>query len=87
MDLAIKFAPNRATDVAALVCDRLANLGQFVSAGEVMLRVKMVKEALDMFMSGEAWDRARDIARNIAPRYVVCLVTHVHACTCTCMQV
>lgn len=55
-------------DVAALVCDRLANMGQFVRAGEMMISVKMVKEALDMFMSGEAWDRARDIARNIAPR-------------------
>ena len=68
VDLAIKFVPGRVTDVAALVCDRLANLGQFVRAGEMMLSVKMVKEALDMFMSGEAWDRARDIARNIAPR-------------------
>ena len=29
----------------------------------------MVKEALDMFMAGEAWEKARDIARNIAPRY------------------
>ena len=28
----------------------------------------MVKEALDMFMAGEAWEKARDIARNIAPR-------------------
>ena len=68
MDLAIKFAPGRSTDVASLVCDRLANMGLFVRAGELMLSVKMVKEALDMFMSGEAWDRARDIARNVAPR-------------------
>ena len=29
----------------------------------------MVKEALDMFMAGEAWEKARDIARNIAPRF------------------
>ena len=28
----------------------------------------MVKEALDMFMAGEAWEKAQDIARNIAPR-------------------
>lgn len=33
------------------------------------LSVEMVKEALDMFMAGEAWEKARDIARNIAPRY------------------
>lgn len=69
VDLAVKFVPGRAVDIAALVCDRMANMGQFVSAGELMLSVEMVKEALDMFMSGEAWDRARDIARNVAPRY------------------
>ncbi len=69
MDLATKFAPGRVGDVAALVCDRLANFGEFFSAGELMLSVEMVKEALDMFMSGEAWDRARDVAKNIAPKY------------------
>ena len=37
-------------------------------AGELFLSVELLKEALDMFMAGEAWDRARDIARNIAPR-------------------
>lgn len=68
MDLAIKFVPARSMDVAILVCDRLANMDQFVRAGELMLSVKMMKEALDMFMSGEAWDRARDIAKNVAPR-------------------
>ena len=30
----------------------------------------MVKEGLDMYMAGESWDKARDIARNIAPRQV-----------------
>lgn len=71
MDLATKFVPARGMDVSSLVCDRLANMGQYVRAGEIMLSVKMVKEALDMFMSGEAWDRARDIARNVAPRYII----------------
>ena len=31
----------------------------------------MAKEGLDMFMAGEAWDKAREIARNIAPRQAV----------------
>ena len=30
----------------------------------------MVKEGLDMYMAGESWDKARDIARHIAPRLV-----------------
>lgn len=68
VELANKFAPSRSVDVATLVCDRLAHMQRFEKAGDVMLSVKMVKEALDMFMSGEAWDKARDISRNIAPR-------------------
>ena len=31
----------------------------------------MVKEGLDMYMAGEAWERAREIAKNIAPRCVI----------------
>lgn len=57
--------------MASLVCDRLAHMGKFEKAGDLMLAVRMVKEALDMFMSGEAWEKARDIARNIAPKYVI----------------
>jgi len=55
-------------DVTCLVCDRLANLGEYVRAGELFLGVKKVKEALDMFMAGEAWSQARDIAKNVAPK-------------------
>ena len=56
-------------DVAALVCDRLANMGQYIQAGELFLSGEMVKEGLDMLMSGEAWDKARGIAKSLAPRY------------------
>lgn len=69
VDLALKFVPERAVDVAALVCDRLANIGRYVQAGELFLSVEMVKEGLDMLMAGEAWDKARTIAQSIAPRY------------------
>lgn len=68
MELAIKFIPTRSMDVVAQVCNRLAKMSQFVYAGELLLSVKMMKEALDMFMSGEAWDRARDISKTVAPR-------------------
>ena len=68
MELANKFVPRRSVDVTTLVCDRLAHMEQFEKAGDLMLSVKMVKEALDMYMSGVAWDKARDIARNIAPK-------------------
>lgn len=66
--MAIKFVPNRAVSVAIKVTERLVKAGEFIRAGDVMMSVEKVKEALDMFMSGEAWDKARDIAKNMAPR-------------------
>ena len=68
VDLALKFVPVRSVDVVALASDRLASIGRYVQAGELYLCVEMVKEGLDMFMAGEAWEKARDIAKNIAPR-------------------
>ena len=45
----------------------------------------MVKEALDMFMAGEAWEKARDIARNIAPRFgdtrIIVILVSLPSCT------
>ena len=38
-------------------------------AGKLYMDVDMMKEALDMFMAGNYWDKARHIATNIAPRY------------------
>ena len=43
----------------------------------MFLSVERVKEGLDMYMAGEAWDKAREIARNIAPRSN----THTHTHT------
>lgn len=71
LDLAIKFVPERASDVAMLVSDRLAHTGSYVQAGELLGSVSLMKEALDMYMAGEAWDRAREMARNVAPRYAL----------------
>lgn len=74
----------------ALVCDRLANIGEHeqvragrggvvgpcptpcptppLQAGELYLRVDMVKEALDMLMAGGSWEKARHISKNVHPQ-------------------
>lgn len=39
-----------------------------LQAGELYLRVDMVKEALDMLMAGESWEKARHISKNVHPR-------------------
>jgi intraflagellar transport protein 172 len=69
VDLASKFIQDKALDVVALVCDRMTNIEEYDQAGELYMRVDMIKEALDMFMAGENWDKARNISRNVAPRY------------------
>ena len=56
-----------------MVCERLAEMGEYSAAGELMLTVENIKEALDYFMAGEGWTRARDIAKNVAPRCIVCV--------------
>ena len=30
----------------------------------------MIKEGIDMFITGEEWEKARHVAQNIAPRYL-----------------
>lgn len=80
LDLAVKFVPERVADVAVLVSDRLAHMGRYIQAGELLRSVDMMKEALDMYMAGEAWEKARETARNVAPRYGH---TYLHAC-CEC---
>ena len=30
----------------------------------------MIKEGIDMFITGEEWDKARHVTQNIAPRYL-----------------
>ncbi len=60
--------PERCVEVTALVCDRLAHMGDYRKAGELFVSVDMIKEALDMFMMSEDWERARHIARNVAPK-------------------
>ena len=68
MELTVKFVPERTADVVVLVSDRLAHAGRYVQAGHLCRSVDMMREALDMYMAGEAWERARELARTEAPR-------------------
>ena len=38
-------------------------------AGELFISSDMIKEGIDMFISGEEWEKARHVAKTIAPRY------------------
>lgn len=42
----------------------------FHQAGELYLGVEMVKEAIDVYIQGELWPKAKRCAAEMAPKYV-----------------
>ena len=38
-------------------------------AAEIYLRTDMIKEAIDAFISGEEWNKAKKVAKELEPRY------------------
>lgn len=45
----------------------------FFQAGELYLGVEMVKEAIDVYIQGELWPKAKRCAAEMAPKYVAIL--------------
>ncbi|XP_064625451.1 intraflagellar transport protein 172 homolog [Lineus longissimus] len=69
-DLAIKFLDgDKAVDVIHVVGPRLCEIKRYNSAAELYLSVDMVKEAIDAFMDGEEWNKAKKVAKELEPRY------------------
>ncbi|XP_027053913.1 intraflagellar transport protein 172 homolog [Pocillopora damicornis] len=69
VELAMKFVGDRAYDVAKAACPRLAEIKCYEQAGELYLGVEMVKEAIDVYIQGELWPKAKRCAAEMAPKY------------------
>ncbi|XP_074628986.1 intraflagellar transport protein 172 homolog isoform X2 [Acropora palmata] len=69
VELAMKFVSDRAYDVARVACARLADIKCYEQAGELYLGVEMVKEAIDVYIQGELWPKAKRCAAEMAPKY------------------
>ncbi|CAH8497562.1 unnamed protein product [Dicrocoelium dendriticum] len=68
-NLAVKFLPSEsAAKVAELVASRLASIKSYSLAGELLLSVDKVQKAVDAFIAGEEWSKARRVARELEPR-------------------
>ena len=68
-ELAIKFLEtDKAEDVANLVGPRLVELGRYSAAAQLYLGVEMVREAIDAFIDGEEWAKAKKVAKELEPR-------------------
>ena len=68
-ELAIKFLePDKAEEVANVVGPRLVEIGRHNNAAQLYLGVEMVREAIDAFISGEEWSKAKKVAKELEPR-------------------
>ncbi|CAL8391867.1 unnamed protein product [Arctogadus glacialis] len=69
-ELSIKFlSRERAAEVVRDVGPCLAKLRKYSAAAELYLNVELVKEAIDVFMEGEEWNKAKRVAKELEPRY------------------
>ncbi|VDD80059.1 unnamed protein product [Mesocestoides corti] len=68
-NLAMKFlAPESSAKVTELVASRLVRLQRFNTAGELLLGIDRIEEAINVFIDGKEWEKARKIARDLEPR-------------------
>ena len=67
--LAIKFVPDRVSEVVSRVSDMLVDMGRIQVASDLYAEVEMYKEALDVLMAAEMFDRAVDLAARRAPGF------------------
>ncbi|PAA52772.1 hypothetical protein BOX15_Mlig006435g1 [Macrostomum lignano] len=68
-DLAVKFlSADKHEKVVDIVANRLKSIGRHADAAEVYLRVEMVQECVDAYISAEDWSNARRVAKQLEPR-------------------
>ncbi|KAM4521459.1 intraflagellar transport protein 172 homolog isoform 2-T2 [Odontesthes bonariensis] len=69
-ELSIKFlSGDRALEVVQVVGPRLTQLRKFNAAAELYLNMDLIKEAIDVFIEGEEWNKAKRVAKELEPRY------------------
>ncbi|XP_039981994.1 intraflagellar transport protein 172 homolog [Xiphias gladius] len=69
-ELSIKFlSGDRAVEVVQVVGPRLTRLRKYTTAAELYLNMDLIKEAIDVFIEGEEWNKAKRVAKELEPRY------------------
>ncbi|XP_026856898.2 intraflagellar transport protein 172 homolog isoform X1 [Electrophorus electricus] len=68
-ELAIKFLTrDKAVAVVQAVGPRLVQLRKYSTAAELYLNLDLIKEAVDAFIEGEEWNKAKRVAKELDPR-------------------
>ncbi|XP_071532014.1 intraflagellar transport protein 172 homolog [Panulirus ornatus] len=69
-ELAVKFLPpEKADDVSRLLGPRLMEIKRYSAAAQLFLAGDLIKEAIDAFIIGQEWNKAKKVARELEPRY------------------
>uniref|UniRef100_A0A668A2T2 Intraflagellar transport protein 172 homolog n=1 Tax=Myripristis murdjan TaxID=586833 RepID=A0A668A2T2_9TELE len=69
-EIAIKFlSGERAVEVVQTVGPRLTQLRKYNVAAELYMNLDLYKEAIDVFIEGEEWNKAKRVAKEMVPRY------------------
>ncbi|KAK6295258.1 hypothetical protein J4Q44_G00344840 [Coregonus suidteri] len=69
-ELAIKFlTQERAVDVIHAVGPRLTQFRKYSAAAELYLNLDLIKEAIDAFIEGEEWNKAKRVTKELDPRF------------------
>ncbi|KAG1963505.1 intraflagellar transport protein [Pimephales promelas] len=68
-ELAIKFlSHDKAVDISQVVGPRLIQLRKYSEAAELYLNLDLIKNAIDAFIEGEEWNKAKRVAKELDPR-------------------
>ncbi|KAM6180361.1 LOW QUALITY PROTEIN: intraflagellar transport protein 172 homolog [Erethizon dorsatum] len=61
--------PQRSLEVVRAVGPQLIGTGKHSAAAELYLNLDLVKEAIDAFIEGEEWNKAKHVAKELDPQY------------------
>ncbi|XP_057208125.1 intraflagellar transport protein 172 homolog isoform X2 [Triplophysa rosa] len=68
-ELAIKFLSHeKAVNVSQVVGPRLTQLKKYNEAAELYLNLDLIRNAIDAFIEGEEWNKAKRVAKELDPR-------------------
>ncbi|CAJ0966968.1 unnamed protein product [Ranitomeya imitator] len=68
-ELSIKFlVPSRSLEVIHVVGPKLVSAGKHNAAAELYLNMDLIKEAIDAFIDGDEWNKAKRVAKELDSR-------------------
>merc|ERR1719460_2000998 len=65
--LAMKHAADRYNDVVTIVAKRLQQIQRYEAAAELYRDIEKPREAVQCYIAGEVWDKAKDLAKQQCP--------------------